>query len=97
MKKENRTTAIWVCRVLVHVGIAGIVSGLLMIGYFLYKGNFTTLNSSFEASQGFYDAYDTMMTWAEDAIWIKIMWRQTAPSRKTGSWLWILRRTTETR
>ena len=34
MKKENRTTAIWVCRVLVHVGIAGIVSGLLMIGYF---------------------------------------------------------------
>ena len=71
MKKENRTTAIWVCRVLVHVGIAGIVSGLLMIGYFLYKGNFTTLNSSFEASQGFYDAYDTMMTWAEDAIWIK--------------------------
>ena len=71
MKKENRTTAIWVCRVLVHVGIAGIVSGLLMIGYFLYKGNFTTLNSSFEASQGFYDAYDTMMTWAEDVIWIK--------------------------
>lgn len=54
MKKENRTTAIWVCRVLVHVGICrDRVLGLLMIGYFLYKGNFTTLNSSFEASQGF--------------------------------------------